>query len=389
MTQKNKNQFKNYFIYSKKLLKREIYYSSIKPTHALLIMTYRCTSKCKMCTIWQRGKNINKNDELTLDEWKKVIDKIFSKHLEVVEIFGGDSLLRKDVTIPLIEYIAEKNKNIIIDMPTNCNLLDKKTALDLVKSGLYRIYISLDGPIDTHDKIRGNIGTFNRVNKAIDYLVEAKKELKSKTPIIIVNCTISKTNVDNFEKIIPEAEKLGVDAVEFEYTGEFKDDAIQNTNVQGIKPTPFYINTETSNLVNLEQAHILKKKLKEIKETAKSLKISILTEPVDVLTIDNLVNGKIPNKKCYFSRYTISIDPFGNIIGCFHFNNYIIGNIKNMALSSIWNNKKHQSFFKAQKKGDIKMCKNCISGVRRNLTLCQYLYRKAYFYIKGKGFDEP
>lgn len=342
-----------------------------------------------MCTIWRRGKKVDSKDELSLEDWKNVIDMLGPENLKVIELFGGDALLRKDVLIPLIEYIKKKNKKIIVDFPTNCNLLDKETAIAIVKSGVGRIYVSLDGPIEIHDKIRGNREIFNHVQIALEELIKAKKDLGKKTPAIIINCTISSSNVDNFEQIIPIAEELGVDALEFEYVGEFKEKNIQKTNVEGIEPTPFYINMSSSNLLNEEQAYFLKKKIKDIRKLAKNSKINIWTQHIDTLTIDNLINGTIPNKKCYFCRYTIAIDPFGNVMGCFHFNNYLLGNIKNVSFSSIWYNKKHRSFLKFQKKGKIKICKNCISGVQRNSSFFQSLYRKAYFSLMGKGFDEP
>jgi len=383
------NKIKNYFIFLKKLLKRDIYYSSVTPTHALLFMTYRCTNRCSMCTIWKRGRSINKQEELTLEDWKKCIDVLASRNLEVIEIFGGDSLLRKDVTIPLIEYIINRNKKITVDIPTNSNLINKDTADALVRIGVGRIYISLDGPIEVHNNIRGSPGTFDRVQKAIQYLVEAKKEQGKEKPYLIINCTISSSNIDNFEQIIPIVKKLGVDFIDFEYVGEFKEENIQDTNIQGLKPTPFYVNPDSSNLLSLEQAIFLKKKMKDVRELAKSLKITLSTFNIDILTIDNLTKGTIPNKKCYFCRYTIAIDPFGNVMGCFHFNNYILGNIMKEPFSSIWKNKKHQIFLKSQKNGEIKMCKNCVSGINRNLTFFQNLFRKMYINLKGKGFDEP
>ena len=159
--------------------------------------------------------------------------------------------------------------------------------------------------------------------------------------------------------------------------------------MEGIKPTPFYITLGSSNLLSREQALLLKKKIKNVRELAKSPKMKIATQHIDALTIDNLTQGTVPNKKCYLCRYTVSIDPFGNVMGCFHFNNYLLGNIKKISFSSIWNNKKHRSFLKSQKKGEIKICKNCISGVHRNPTFFQSLYRNAYFSLKRKGFDDP
>jgi MoaA/NifB/PqqE/SkfB family radical SAM enzyme len=268
-------------------------------------------------------------------------------------------------------------------------MLDKETATALVKSGVGRLYVSLDGPKEIQNKIRGNLGAYDYVQNGLEYLVDFKKKLERKTPEIIINSTISSSNVDFFEQIIPIGEKIGVDTIEFEYVGEFKEENIQNTNIEGIKPTPFYITLDSSHLLSREQAYLLKKKMRYIKELAKSSNMKITTHHIDVLTIDNFTQGTIPNKKCYYCRYTVTIDPYGNLMGCIHFNNYLLGNIKNVPFSSIWNNKHHRSFLKFQKEGKIKICKNCISGVHRNLTLFQSLYRKMYLRLKAKGFDEP
>jgi Fe-coproporphyrin III synthase len=385
------DDFKKPFIFFKGIIEREINYVSNVPSQALFFITYRCTSRCKMCTIWKRGERVDAQKELSLEDWKKCVDMLGPKNLKFIEIFGGDSLIRKDVTIPLIEYIKKINKKIVVELPTNCNLLDKETAIALVKAGVDKLYISLDGPIEIHDKIRGNLGTYTNVQKALEHIVEAKKNLGSKTPKIIINCTISSNNVDSFENIIPSVKKLGVDDIEFdlEYVGEFKEENIQNTVLDGIKPTPFYITLGSSNLLSREQAYLLKKKMKNVRELAKNLKMKISTHVIDSLTIDNLTNGTIPNKKCYMCRYLVTIDPFGNFVSCFHYNNYILGNIKNETFSSILKSKKYRSFLKLQNEGKIKICENCVSGVKRNSTLYQSLYRNAYFILKGKGFDEP
>ena len=56
-----------------RLVKREINYMRVKPTNLLLFFTYRCTSQCKSCTMWQRSIT---EPELTLEEWKKFIDMV-------------------------------------------------------------------------------------------------------------------------------------------------------------------------------------------------------------------------------------------------------------------------------------------------------------------------
>ena len=64
-----------------------------------------------------------------------------------------------------------------------------------------------------------------------------------------------------------------------------------------------------------------------------------------------------------------------------------MGNIMDSSVSSIWKGTKHKRFLKAFKKGDIKICENCISGVNRNPSFSQLLYSTAYLKFKRKGFD--
>jgi len=372
---------------AKSFVQRELNYTFTLPVQVLLFMTYRCTSQCKMCKIWRAGETCDPNKELTLEEWKQCLDNIGLKRLKSVEIFGGDSLLRKDVSIPLVEYVHQKNSKIYIDYPTNCNLLDKQTAFDLVRAGVTNMYISLDAPPQIHDKIRGRSGTCSSVEHAIHFLRAARDELKIDRPEIRVNCTISSLNVNEFEQIIPICEECGADVVEFEYVGEFKQEHIDQTTVNGLHPTPFYVSPEKSNLLSYEQAVLLKRKMKHIRDMQEKSRMKLITYAIDALTIDNMVKGTVPNDKCYYCRYCAAINPYGDVIGCFHYNNYVIGNVKKESFESMWNTGRHRQFLDAQKRGDIKLCEHCVSGVNRNPSFRQSLYRGLYFNLKNKGFD--
>jgi MoaA/NifB/PqqE/SkfB family radical SAM enzyme len=103
--------------------KRERGYWTLHPANLLLFVTYRCTSRCKTCTMWQRPVT---DSELTLKEWQRLIDDAAPYGIDNVELFGGDALLRKDVTVPLAGYISQKG--IQPDLSTNCNLLDSETV---------------------------------------------------------------------------------------------------------------------------------------------------------------------------------------------------------------------------------------------------------------------
>lgn len=376
-----KNTVGKTYFYLRKLVKREFSYHLVKPTNLLLFLTYRCTSRCKTCVMWQRRTRQN---ELSLSEYKNLIDMVSNDGIENVEMFGGDALLRKEILIPLITY-TKKSGISNVYLTTNCNLMDEDTAKALVDAGINVVFVSLDAIGEPHDYIRGVPGTFDKVRRGLEYLVKAKKG--QKCPEIIINTTISSLNIDEFEKIVPFAQEIGVDVAAFEYIGEVHPRCIAQSKIDGIEPQPYYIPQGPSLLLNREQAQLLKKKLKEIKAKAKNLKIRITTRNIDMLTVEDLYKGTFPHKRCYVCRYLISVDPYGNVIPCLFFNNYNLGNIRQGHIFKIWNNAKHRNFIKHVDKNGIAICKYCALSVERNPTFLQDI-KKGYFIFAKKGMDE-
>lgn len=362
------------------LIKREIKYYRIQPTNLLLFLTYRCSSRCNSCAMWQRKIA---QPELTLDKWMSLIDMAIDFKIKNVEMFGGDALLRKDVLLPLIRHARRKGIP-EVDLATNCILMDENTAQSIIESGIGVIYASVDGIGNTYYQTRG-IYAFEEVKRAIEFLVKARNGNAS--PKIIINCTISSLNVDSFEQMLLFAEETGVDALAFEYVGEFPIQSLKNSRVEGIEPQPYYIPQKASILLSREQAMLFKKKLKTLKSNSSKSKVRIITKNIDILKIDNLTGGRFPNEKCYVCRYMITVDPYGNIIPCPFYNNYHLGNIRSTRLSSIWKNEKHFAFIKSIEYGKIEICKYCILGVERNPTIFQELMQ-SYLAYKKIGLDE-
>ena len=84
------------------VFKREIDFYKVRPKSAMLMLTYECNSKCKTCNIWRRYDGERFEEEIGIDEWKIVIDKLIERGIKAYELFGGNVLLRKDVLISLL-----------------------------------------------------------------------------------------------------------------------------------------------------------------------------------------------------------------------------------------------------------------------------------------------
>lgn len=348
------------------LVRREIRYYAKRPIDTLFFLTYRCSSQCKTCTLWQRT---NRANEMTLDEWQQAVDMSAALGARNYELFGGDALLRPDILIPLTAHIKSK-PGLTCDLPTNCNLMTQKIARDLVGAGIDNIWISLDGIGDDHNRIRGRDTTFDKADKTITWFLEARGSRKR--PLIHINTTISNMNYDVFDKVLYYAEERGVDFNHLEYAGEFWDELLDQSVIDDVRPNPYFIRQEgRSILVDEDQARTIKSKISQMKRDVRNMTISLQCENMDKLTVGQMATGIFDNRRCYITRSKITIDPYGNVLGCAFFDNWILGNIRNQSLEEIWNNDRHKRFMRHFARGNIKICDYCILGVQRNPTVTQ------------------
>ena len=139
-----------------------------KPTDVIILLTNRCNARCLHCHSWKLDSKIS---ELTTNEWKKTLKELH-KWLGPIflSITGGETLLRKD-SVEIAEYAAKLG--FWAEFLTNGYLMDDKKAVQLVKSGVKRIKISLDGSkVEIHDLIRGKKGFFEKTTKALETLAK-------------------------------------------------------------------------------------------------------------------------------------------------------------------------------------------------------------------------
>ena len=341
-------------------MRREFYSATVRPVDALSFITYRCTSRCATCNIWQRSKmdgNVQ-NKELSLEQWGRVPLKLKDAGIESLEIFGGDALLRKDVVHQVLEEC--KQQHIETYMPTNCNLLDRQTADMLVKSGLGTIYFSIDGLDEIQNKIRGRSGTYERTTDAINNIVRAKEALHSECPKMIFLPTISNLNFHQIEALLDEFETYPIDAVYLRALGEMTPQDAASSTVMGVKATPYFVTTtEETHLFSVEQYKKLREKLNRCQKGKHSRPYYLSTKHIWHLPEKTFTRGVFPKHKCHVCTTLVTLAPNGDVSPCPFFTDYVLGNIEEEKLLDIWNNIKHKRFLKKQRRGELAICRKC------------------------------
>lgn len=281
------------------------------------VTTYRCNLRCKICNIW-RKKTIG---ELSLEEINKFFRK--SNAFFWVGITGGEPFLREDMSEIIKTILDNCFRLVALHFATNGTLTDRiintlENILRYKKPKVKLLFtLSIDGPPNLHDEIRGVSGAwFNCINT----FKELKKDRFIQAKIGI---TLSSFNLTNFKETF-ESLKTAYPLLRFDDIG-----------INIFHKSSFYYNNE--NMPDLDFARALK----EIDR--------ILDMDKDALSINNFLRRRylklykryMQTKKCPLKCQALSatcvLDPQGYVYPCgiYAVN---IANIKehNYDLRKIW-----------------------------------------------------
>jgi len=175
-----------------------------------LHLTERCNLKCTHC--YQSGE---RPDEMSLAEIRSVISEVADmltdwataydvNYSSSFNLTGGEPFLRQDLF-----YVIEElsNKGFDTYLLTNGILVNRDKAEMLAQLGVKGVQVSIEGPEDIHDSIRGK-GSLKSSLNGIANLLEAGVE-------VTLNTTLSDMNAPYFLDVIALASSVGVQKVGF------------------------------------------------------------------------------------------------------------------------------------------------------------------------------
>lgn len=186
------------------------------PESVTLFLTYRCNLHCKMCGQWGEGGVTKKkssqtvHSELPPEAARSLVDELAGSRPGIT-LFGGEPLLY-DGFIDLVRYIKSKKMHCLVI--TNGYLLDTMAG-DIVESSLDELNVSLDGPGELHDSIRGMPGLFNKIMGGLKEVNRIKGAKNRKKPLINLQCTITRYNYERLDEMIAVAQDAGADSLTF------------------------------------------------------------------------------------------------------------------------------------------------------------------------------
>jgi pyrroloquinoline quinone biosynthesis protein E len=173
------------------------------PLAVLLELTHRCPLQCPYCSNpieMERASN-----ELSTDEWKRVLDELAEIGVLQVHFSGGEPTARKDI-VELVRHASELD--LYTNLITSAVLLTRNKLEALADAGLAHIQISFQG---SEAGLADRVGGFR--NGHAKKLEVARWARELDLPLT-VNAVMHRQNLDQLESIIAMAVDMDADRIE-------------------------------------------------------------------------------------------------------------------------------------------------------------------------------
>ena len=340
------------------------------PVSLTLDLTRRCNLKCVMCEQHRHQPGTSTPlswydpaRELPLAAWVKLLDQVasFSPRLYIT---GGEPLIYPHFA----DLVQEaKKRKLIVHLQTNGTLLPQAADL-LVDLGVEMVTVSLDGPQEVHDRIRGQKGAFNRTLKGIAALVAARG--RGASPLLLINCVISKENIPFLSQMAPLAQELGADILQFQHTMFNAPEQIERHNrwlspdfarkqglemvLPSIPEGEFYESAITARDVEL-----LRTGLETARQARGRLRLQFLPNLPEALLAPYYLDLNHPFPQvCPALWKGCRILPDGTVSPCLHL---LAGNIATQPFQEIWNGPQLRRFRQLVGRRLFPGCARCCS----------------------------
>lgn len=287
-----------------------------KPFKIQWRVTNKCNLSCKHCYAMDATKAPIIDD---YESVMKIVDKIIDNDTMEVSITGGEVLM-----LPMIREVLERlmNNNIFINIYTNGMLLDQHIDFLKEKKDLFKLFISIDGLKEGHEKIRG-INTYDKL------ITNISKAIKSGCNVQ-TNTVINALNYKEIPQMIINLKDLGLRSMQFSYT-VIEGNAINNKEL--LEMTEEMYNSLTSSMIEIT--------------TKLDNSIKIFYDPynhknINTRKINN--DNKSVHWECTAGETRFTIIENGNVVCCPFFPEFTLGNIKNDTIDEIWSKVERTAF---------------------------------------------
>jgi len=284
---------------------------------AIALATH-CNLACKMCDEWRRG-GVGLAHE-------KVLSLMDEAHAMGATGFSGcwtEPFMRED-TPEILSYAERIGFEEILAVSNGVLLHEGQRLEALEKLRRLNIVISLDGPREVHDDLRGK-GVYDKA-------VEALREIRGRGITCSISSVIMRQTIDRLSEVVDLAAELAIPVI----------------SMQPYQREPAGIDNDHSMFeFRPEEEDVLGKKLRRLITYAEQKKVIVHTAGMMKYVPAYLARGirQIPPTGCHVPSRLLIVDSAGECYSCFQrvdsMKNESMGNAHHQSLGEVWHSDVH------------------------------------------------
>ena len=290
-------------------------------TNLHIEITSKCNERCLHCYI----PHENKVSYIASDLFYDVLEQCKNMRLLHLTLSGGEPMLHKN----FCNFLEKCNEyNFSVNVLSNLTLLNDEIIKEMKTNPLLGVQVSLYSMNpEIHDEITQMKGSFEKTKNAILKLIENDIPLQ-------ISCPIMKQNKDCYDDVIRWGKKHKI---------QVGDDYVIIARY----------NHTTHNLS-------CRLSIKEIKE---EINDKVANDPKYLEQMereaDKKKNVTSNDFVCSVCHSSICIADNGNVYPCAGWQDYIVGNVKEISLNEIWDHSEKIQYLRGLRNKDFPKCIQC------------------------------
>jgi radical SAM protein with 4Fe4S-binding SPASM domain len=333
--------------------------ASLPPDVIVLVPTLCCNLKCPYCFQRDEGNPARRTQQecnLNLAEWQAVIDEIKPLGLPVI-VMGGELFVYPEA-LELLRLV--KAAELSLTIITNGIALPR-VAAELVGIGLNRLIVSIDGPPEVHNSVRGHPRAYELATEGIARVVAERGVCPS--PFVQVSCAISVYTQAYLKAFVEAVGPLRVDRIVF---NNLIYATAEQVAAQGeALRARFNIQEYNEALDNGAQLGVdpalIRREMSAIRAGPWAERVFVAPPGVE----QHLEAYYAPHAPPFSDQFCTAIYrelwvlPNGDVGACVHITELSMGNVRKDGVMAAWNSPRYRRFRQHLAQGLLPACVRC------------------------------
>jgi radical SAM protein with 4Fe4S-binding SPASM domain len=320
-----------------------------------LLLTYRCNLRCRKCMLWGESgwcahSPRDMREELDFDLLRRTLEDAARFRPSLI-FSGGEPFLYSRIAELLALVRQRRWPSTFCTNGTGLDGLDAQ----LDHNPTVSLLISLDGPADINDELRGE-GVYARVTASIRRLRRL-----ARPPHLGVQLTLRRENVGALVRFCEGMVELGVDWVLLnppwfvserqaaEYAAVLARDFATEAHSQRGYLVPFDIDPA-----------VFRRELEQIRARRWPIQIGCyFGRPDEISEFGSAPERPTGNDFCFKQWLRMDVLPSGQVTPCAQFPDVVLGDLRDQPLMAVWNGPAYARFRQRIRAGLLPVCSKC------------------------------